>query len=167
MLCTRTYIILQTFFDKMALYFAEHALNFRTVKNSKDLLSFTCVTIYFSAIQNYYLDQFQDKKARDLPCFDERVWTQYYQKIGTSRSSRHVHLKKKVIDSKNMATLDEVKTLAVICLWADTTEGVSLFCLNKLLFHLGARCCKAADQWEKKTYILCGTRGGGSRYGGV
>ena len=54
-----------------------------------------------------------------------------------------------------MATLDKIKDLGVICLWEGSLDGVNVFCLNKLLYHLGARCCKAAGQWKKDlTYYV-------------
>lgn len=112
------------FFGELATYFAEHARSRRGVKCANDLLSFTCATNYFSAVKNFYLDKFRAKKVRDLPCFDERTWTQYYQKIRNTKEQQARSTGKKVIDSKDMASLDEMKALAVICLWAGSTKGV-------------------------------------------
>ena len=137
------------FFGKLANYFAERAVNRRKRSTVGDLLSYTCALNYFSAIKNHYLDEFREKKGSQLACFDERTWKQYQGKIRTYKFQQARENGKKVVDSKEMATEDEQRGLAAICLWNGTIEGINFFCLNKLLLHLGARCCEAAGQWKK------------------
>ena len=143
------------FFGNLAEYFALHAIKQRTVKTAKDLLSNKASVNYFSAIKKNYLDEFQDKKPKNLPCLDERTWSQHYNTIRRVKDQQASASGKKVINSKDMATLEEIKALAVICLWEGSADGINLFCLNKLLYHLGMRCCEAAGQWKKDlTYFV-------------
>ena len=86
---------------------------------------------YFNAVKNHYLDEFFEKKGSQLDCFNEHVWKQYQGKICAFNFQQAHKDSKKEVDSKDMATEDEQRALAAICLWNGTTEGINLFCLNK------------------------------------
>ena len=80
---------------------------------------------YFSAVKNHFLDEFCEKKGSQLACFDERTWKQYQGEKSTYKFQQARENGKKVVDSKEMATEDEQRGLAAICLWNGTIEGIN------------------------------------------
>ena len=88
------------------------------------LITYTCAINYFSAVKNHYIDEFCDKKGNQLAYFDLRTRKQYQGKIRTFKCQQACKKGKKVVDSKEMATEDEQRALAAICLWNGTTEEI-------------------------------------------
>ena len=134
------------FFEELATYFAERAHDQRKGKKNTDLLSFNAAINYFSAIKNHLIDRFRKEGARKLPIFDERTHAKYHDNIRKLKTQQAREAGKKVVNSKDMATDEEISGLGAVCLWNGTLDGLNFFLLNKLILQLGARTCEAASQ---------------------
>ena len=55
------------------------------------------------------------------------------------------------MNAHSSATDQELEVLSVVCIWDGTPRSADFFALNKMLFHLVARCCEASCQ--KKSLI--------------
>ena len=51
-------------------------------------------------------------------------------------------------------SVEEQKALAVVCIWEGTSRAADFFALNKMLYHLVARCCEASAQKKSKLNIF-------------
>ena len=100
------------------------------------------------------IDKFRKEGARKLPIFDERTHAKYHDNIRKLKTQQAREAGKKVVNSKDMASDEEISGLGAVCLWNGTLDALIFFLLNKLILQLGARTCKAASQRIKDlTYL--------------
>ena len=51
-----------------------------------------------------------------------------------------------LVNSHDNATEKDQELLSVVCIWDGTHKSADFFAMNKMLYHLVARCCEAAQQ---------------------
>ena len=51
-----------------------------------------------------------------------------------------------LINAQENPTTKEQETLAAVCFWEKNVKGANFFALNKMHYHLVARCCEASAQ---------------------
>ena len=95
---------------------------------NKDLISCGTAIGYFSATTTHFKDEFILEP--ELPCFNERVMNSYYDEITREKIKQAKIAGKPLVDTKDMATDEEVRALGTLCLWEGTLKGVNFFCLN-------------------------------------
>lgn len=64
-----------------------------------------------------------------------------------------------LVRAHDVATVQEQKMLAVVCLWDGSYKNADFFAMNKMLYHLVARCCEAAQQKKSTITVVQRTEG--------
>ena len=59
-----------------------------------------------------------------------------------------------MVNAHENVPVEEQKALAVVCLWEGTSKAADFFALNKMLYHLVARCCEASAQKKSKLNLF-------------
>ena len=64
-----------------------------------------------------------------------------------------------LVNSHDNASENEQKLLSLACIFDGTPKSALFFCMNKMLFHLVARCCEAAQQKKSSLKVINRTEG--------
>ena len=59
-----------------------------------------------------------------------------------------------LVNAHDKASEKELKALAVACIWEGSPKSAAFFSLNKMLYHLVARCCEAAQQRKSTLKVV-------------
>ena len=127
---------------KIATFLVHHATKYQKIGGC--MLSGLTIMNYMSSLKMFVLNKFREQPTR--PCFEEGRW---------KKTLRHCQIEKSNLNRINgipnqentdYATDKEHKLLAVACMWANDKKFANFFLLNKVLYHLVARCCEGAQQ---------------------
>ena len=92
---------------------------------NKDFISCNTAIGYFSATTTHFKEEFILEP--ELPCFNERVMASYYEEITREKIKQAKIAGKPLVDTKDMATDEEVRALGTLCLWEGNLKGVNFF----------------------------------------
>lgn len=92
-----------------------------------------------------------NRDRTEPPCFSHNQWGLYLKLILSAKTDQARQAGKNVVNSHASASHEELQLLSLCCVWSGNTEMADFFALNKLLFHLVARCCEASAL--KKSYL--------------
>ena len=80
------------------------------------------------------------------PCFQQSQWSSILKAVQTEKANQARQEGVHLVKAHDLATEQEQELLAVACLWERTYKCADFFAMNKMLYHLVARCCEAAQQ---------------------
>ena len=142
-----------TLFDRLATYFAKRAK--KKCLDDQPLLSLNSADNYFSACKIYFIEKYEKEKAEDrLSCFAPRKTKRLRDCVIKLKKATAQIKGEKLFNTIEAASNQDVEALASLCIWQGTERGISFLTLNKILYHLVARCCEGAGLWKQHVTVV-------------
>jgi len=88
------------------------------------------------------------------PCFQQSQWSSILKAVQTEKANQARQEGAHLVKAHDLATEQEQELLAVACLWERSYKCADFFAMNKMLYHLVARCCEAAQQKKSNLSVV-------------
>ena len=80
------------------------------------------------------------------PCFQESQWRAILRAVFTEKTNYARDNGISLVNAQENPASEEQETLAAVCDWENNVKEANFFALNKMFYHLVARCCEASAQ---------------------
>jgi hypothetical protein len=125
-----------------------------TEKGKNDILAHATVLSYASTFAEYYINKY---KEFNIPKpLQKELWTKKLSQLTKLKSNYHHKNKTKMKESKETATDDDRRNIAIICMLEGQPHGAEVFHVINSAVSLAGRGSDIADASLKN--ISCGTR---------
>ena len=108
----------------------------------------------------FYTINYINKREKECPpCFQQGQWLSILKAVQKEEANQARALGVNLVNSHDNATEKDQELLSVVCIWDGTHKSADFFAMNKMLYHLVARCCEAAQQKKSTLHTTLKTEG--------